>query len=65
MADTTAVTTAPWKSKTLWANLLMAGAAFFPGVQEQIQAHPTILALVFAGVNMALRFLTKGAIVLE
>jgi hypothetical protein len=43
----------------------MAVSAFFPAVQEQIMAHPTLLALAFAGINMALRFLTKGAIVLE
>lgn len=54
---------APWQSKTLIVNLIMALAAlFFPGVGEYVKAHPELVMSVFAGLNIALRFLTKGAI---
>ena len=53
----------PLKSKTLWANFLMAGLAFFPGVADKIDA--TQMALIMSAVNFLLRFATKEKIGLE
>ncbi len=60
------VTPAPakksWQSKTLWANLFMAGIAFFPGVNQFFLEHPQALMAVFLIVNTILRFATKGKV---
>lgn len=53
---------APYLSKTLWINAIVAAVAFFPGAQTYVQAHPALLIDVFAGINFALRFFTKNAI---
>lgn len=53
----------PWKSKTLWANAILAIAAFFPVVNEFIT--PEGLGTAFAVVNTILRFATKEKIVLN
>lgn len=52
----------PWLSKTLWINLIMAIAAFFPPVQAYVAAHPETLLVAFSVVNIILRLVTKGAI---
>jgi hypothetical protein len=52
----------PWQSKTLWIALIMAIAAFFPGVSAYIQASPEIFTMVLVGVFALLRFITKGGI---
>lgn len=56
---------APYKSKTLWVNLLMAVAAFFPAAQAVIQNHPEAVMAGFGIINMVLRLVTKDKIGLE
>lgn len=52
-----------YQSKTLWTNLILAlTAILIPGVNAWVVAHPDYVVYVFAAVNMALRFLTKGKI---
>ena len=53
---------APWLSKTLWTNLVVALVAFFPGAQAWMQAHPAVMVDAFAVVNIALRLVTKQAV---
>lgn len=55
----------PILSKTLWANLIIAAVAFFPVAQVFVQAHPQIVMSVLAGVNFALRLVTKNAVGME
>ena len=51
-----------WQSKTLWSNLLLGVAAFFPSVQAFLS--PEIIAGIFAGVNALLRiFGTDSALI--
>lgn len=53
----------PFLSKTLWANFIVAGLAFFPGVAEKFSADQVMM---FMGVlNMILRMVTKEQIGLE
>lgn len=53
----------PLLSKTLWVNLVLAlSAIFVPSVGAFIQAHPDVTAVVFAGINMVLRLVTKKPI---
>lgn len=55
----------PWQSKTMWLNALGAvSALFIPGVAAWISAHPAELTMVWAGLNMALRYLSKDKITL-
>ncbi len=51
-----------WLSKTVWVNLLFALLAFVPSVKEYVVAHPELVTLVFTGVNIVLRFVTKDAV---
>jgi hypothetical protein len=53
----------PFKSKTLWANFLVAAIAFFPKVSDQLDSSQVMLALSF--VNVVLRMVTKDKIGLE
>jgi hypothetical protein len=46
-------------SKTVWMNLVMALAAFFPPVQEWIMGNPETYALAWSVINMGLRLITK------
>jgi len=50
----------PWQSKTLWANVLLAAVAFFPGVSENIT--PERIAAGFSIINIILRWVTKSEI---
>lgn len=50
---------APYLSKTLWSNAILAACAFFPGAETFITTHPQLIVAVLAGVNMGLRFFTK------
>lgn len=50
----------PWQSKTLWANLLMAVASFFPQVSGILT--PEVLGTIFMVVNTGLRFVTDKKI---
>lgn len=51
-----------WQSKTIWVNIIMAITAFFPPVQAYLVAHPDIFTMIFVGVNMVLRLITKDGI---
>lgn len=51
----------PVHSKTLWINLILAAASFFPQVKDNIT--PDILGTVFLIANTILRFATKTSIV--
>lgn len=53
----------PLLSKTLWTNLVMAVAAFIPGVHEWIAGNPIAFTVVFSVVNMALRAVTKDPLI--
>jgi len=50
----------PWQSKTLWINLGMAIAAFFPQVQDHVSVET--MGTVFSVVNVLLRFVTKTGV---
>ena len=54
-----------WKSKTLWVNLVMAVAAFIPGVGEWVSTNPEAAGIIVAGVNGVLRLITKDKVVLK
>lgn len=57
------ITKKPWLSKTLWVNLILGvSAMFIPGVHDWVLAHGDIVASIFAGLNILLRFITKGSI---
>lgn len=56
---------APWLSKTLWTNAVMAVAAFVPVVSSYIGTHPMVFTVAFAAVNFALRLVTKNAVALN
>lgn len=47
----------PWQSKTLWVNLIVAAAAFFPAIGPYLT--PEVLGTVFLVANTVLRFVTK------
>lgn len=51
-------------SKTVWTNLLLAVAVFYGPASQYLQGHPDILAIVFSGVNLVLRFATKAKLAL-
>jgi hypothetical protein len=55
----------PWQSKTVWASLVVAVAAFFPAVQTVIVANPEITGVVLGGVFGVLRLISKGKISVE
>ncbi len=52
----------PWRSKTLWTNLLMAALAFFPGVNDFVVENPQTVVILFTIVNLLLRAITKDKI---
>lgn len=47
----------PWQSKTIWANLIMAVAGFFPSVKDFLT--PEVMGVIFLVVNAGLRLVTK------
>lgn len=50
----------PWLSKMLWMNLLMAVTAIFvPGVNDWIKNNVEVTSILFTGVNVVLRLVTK------
>ena len=56
----------PLMSKTLWANFIMAvGALFFPPASNWLASNPEAVALIFTGVNIVLRLLTKDKLSLS
>jgi len=52
-----------WKSKTLWANVIVAGLAFFPSIADKVT--PVQVALALTVLNTVLRLVTKDRIVLS
>lgn len=50
----------PYQSKTLWFNLVLAAASFFPQVKEHVT--PDLVGTIFLVVNALLRFATKTPI---
>lgn len=53
---------APYLSKTLWINLIVAATAFFPYMDGWVQSHTTLFMTAFAAVNFVLRLVTKDKI---
>jgi uncharacterized membrane protein len=53
---------APWLSKTLWTNVILAAVAFFPVAQAWVTAHPLVTTEVFAVINFGLRLISKDQI---
>jgi len=53
----------PFKSKTLWANFIVAAVAFFPGVSGLLS--PEQVALGLSALNMILRLVTHEKLGLE
>ena len=51
------------KSKTIWINLILAVAAFFPVLRDTVSED--VLLQVFAVVNIVLRLVTKDKVVLK
>lgn len=66
MVEVPAIPKKAYMSKTMWANLLMAlvalVGAWVPRVPEIVS--PEMVAMIFAGVNMILRLVTKDKLVL-
>lgn len=52
------------KSKTFWMQVLGVIAMLFPVVQEKVLAHPELIASVWGGLNIILRYITKDRVVL-
>jgi|TARA_R100000501_G_C2605532_1_gene101435 hypothetical protein len=51
----------PWKSKTLWANLLV-GLLAVSGLREKLSIGADQVVLVLSVVNMVLRLVTKDKV---
>jgi hypothetical protein len=54
-----------YKSKTLWVNLVMAVAAFIPGVGEWVAGNTEAAGAIVAGINVVLRLVTKEKVSLK
>lgn len=55
----------PWQSKTIWASLIVAIAAFFPPISAWISQNPEMFATVLTALFVAIRFITNGKIVIS
>lgn len=51
-------------SKTLWLNLILAIAAFFPNISSVVQSHPELTIAGFAIANMIMRVVSKSELTL-
>ena len=51
-------------SKTMAAQAITLGAAFYPPIQALVAAHPGETLVVLALLNAGLRWITKGKVVL-
>ena len=51
----------PWKSKTLWANLLV-GLLAVSGLREKLSIGADQVLMILSVVNMALRLVTKDKV---
>jgi hypothetical protein len=54
-----------YKSKTVWVNLVMAVAAFIPGVGEWVSQNAEAAGAIVAGINVVLRLVTKEKVSLK
>lgn len=64
MEDQIDMTKKIYESKTIGANVLMLGAAFFPPVQQWISANPEGYVAAITILNMVLRWVTTKTIVM-
>lgn len=56
----------PLYSRTLWVNLIMAvSALFIPGVGSWMSGNIETVTIIFTGINMLLRLVTKNKISLN
>jgi hypothetical protein len=62
MTESQTPTKSPFKSKTVWTNLLMAVLAFFPGINDFVVENPQTVIILFTVVNLILRAVTKDKI---
>ena len=53
----------PWESRTMWANVIMVIASFFPIVQDFLT--PDKMIMVMGAVNAGLRMITKDRVSLS
>ena len=53
---------APWLSKSIWTNVIIAGLAFVPSVHQFIVDKPELFAVGWSVVNVILRFVTKDKV---
>jgi hypothetical protein len=51
-----------FKSKTVWMNLIIAIAAFFPPVYGWIVGNPEMVAMIVSALNVGLRLISKDKI---
>lgn len=51
-----------WQSKTLWANAILAIAAFIPAIKDKVT--PELLGQAGIFINIILRFVTKDKLFL-
>ncbi len=51
-----------YQSKTYWANIIMAGAVLLPEQYRPFAMSPEVQALMFMGVNLILRAVTKDKV---
>lgn len=65
MAEKILETKKPWQSKTVWMNLIVAVAAFFPTAQEWIASNPEAFAGIITVLNMGLRLASKDKVSLK
>ncbi len=55
----------PWFSKTVWMSLIVAVAAFIPGVGEYVAANVETVGIVLGVVFSALRLISNGKISID
>ncbi len=48
-----------WQSKTLWANLILASAAFYPPANDWINNHGIVFSLGLSILNIGLRSISS------
>ena len=55
----------PWKSKTLWAGLIVALAPFFPPAQAVIIANPELVSMFVGALFAGLRVVSEKKVALK
>lgn len=53
------------KSKTFWFGLLTALASLVPAIQEHVIDKPELFGMLWGGLTVALRLITKDRVVLK